>query len=51
MRQRQLIRQRFPKAIAEALESTAWWDWDHDTLTERMPEFKDLRSVLAKYAV
>jgi phosphonate metabolism protein (transferase hexapeptide repeat family) len=45
-----LIRQRFPKAIALALESTAWWDWDHDTLTERMPEFKDLRSFLAKYA-
>jgi len=45
-----LIRQRFPKAIAQALEATAWWDWDHDTLTERMPEFKDLRSFLAKYA-
>jgi serine acetyltransferase len=41
-----LIRQRFPKA----LESTAWWDSDHDTLTERMPEFKDLRSFLTKYA-
>jgi carbonic anhydrase/acetyltransferase-like protein (isoleucine patch superfamily) len=45
-----VIRQRFPKAIAQALESTAWWHWDHDTLTERMPEFKDLRSFLAKYA-
>jgi serine acetyltransferase len=46
-----LIRQRFPKDIAQALEATAWWDWDHNTLTERMPEFKDLRSFLAKYAV
>lgn len=45
-----VIRQRFPKAIAEALEATAWWDWDHDTLTERMPEFKDLRGFLDKYA-
>lgn len=45
-----VIRQRFPQAIAEALEATAWWDWDHDTLTERMPEFKDLRGFLAKYA-
>lgn len=44
-----LIRQRFSRAIAEALEATAWWDWDHDTLTQRMPEFKDLRSFLAKY--
>ena len=45
-----VIRQRFPRAISEALEATAWWDWDHDTLTERMPEFKDLRDFLAKYA-
>ena len=45
-----VIRQRFPKAIAQALEATAWWDWDHETLTQRMPEFKDLRSFLAKYA-
>lgn len=45
-----VIRQRFPRAIAEALEATAWWDWDHDTLTERMPDFRDLRGFLAKYA-
>jgi phosphonate metabolism protein (transferase hexapeptide repeat family) len=45
-----VIRQRFPRAIAQALEATAWWDWDHDTLTERLPEFKDLRGFLAKYA-
>ena len=45
-----VIRQRFPRAIAEALEATAWWDWDHETLTERLPEFKDLRTFLARYA-
>ena len=45
-----VIRQRFPRAISQALEATAWWDWDHDTLTERLPEFKNLRSFLAKYA-
>jgi len=45
-----VIRQRFPRAIAQALEATAWWDWDHDTLTERMPDFKDMRCFLAKYA-
>ncbi len=45
-----IIRYRFPPAIAQALEATAWWDWDHATLTERLPEFKDLRSFLAKYA-
>jgi phosphonate metabolism protein (transferase hexapeptide repeat family) len=45
-----VIRQRFPRAIAEAIEATAWWDWDHDTLTERMADFRDLRVFLAKYA-
>ena len=45
-----VIRQRFPRAIAEALEATAWWDWDHDTLTERMADFRDIRTFLARYA-
>lgn len=45
-----LIRYRFPRAIAEGLDSTAWWDWDHATLKDRMPEFRDLRGFLAKYA-
>jgi phosphonate metabolism protein (transferase hexapeptide repeat family) len=45
-----VLRQRFPRAIAQALEATAWWDWDHATLTERLPDFRDLRTFLAKYA-
>jgi phosphonate metabolism protein (transferase hexapeptide repeat family) len=45
-----VIRQRFPRAVAEGLEATAWWDWDHDTLKERLPEFKDMRAFLGKYA-
>jgi len=44
------IRWRFPPAIAQAIESTGWWDWDHATLQERLPDFKDLRTFLAKYA-
>jgi phosphonate metabolism protein (transferase hexapeptide repeat family) len=44
------IRWRFAPAIAAALESTGWWDWDHATLRERMPDFKDMRTFLAKYA-
>jgi carbonic anhydrase/acetyltransferase-like protein (isoleucine patch superfamily) len=45
-----VIRHRFPRAIADAIEATTWWDWDHDILTERLPEFCDLRAFLAKYA-
>lgn len=45
-----VIRQRFPTSIAAAIEATAWWDWDHATLTRRMDDFCDLRGFLAKYA-
>jgi phosphonate metabolism protein (transferase hexapeptide repeat family) len=45
-----VIRYRFPRSIAQALEATAWWDWDHETLAERRHELKDLRTFLAKYA-
>jgi len=45
-----VLRQRFPRAIAAAIESTAWWDWGHNTLSERMDGFCDLRRFLARYA-
>ena len=45
-----VLRQRFTKSIASAIESTAWWDWDHDTLAERMDDFCDLRRFLSRYA-
>jgi hypothetical protein len=44
------IRWRFAPAIAQALESTAWWDWDHETLGQRLPDFNDVRVFLDKYA-
>lgn len=44
-----VIRMRFPKDIADALMATAWWDWDHDTLAERLADFSDLRQFLHRY--
>jgi hypothetical protein len=44
-----VIRRRFAKDIAQALEATAWWDWSHEQLTERMADFSDLRRFLALY--
>lgn len=44
------IRMRFARDIADALIATAWWDWDHDTLARRLPEFSDLRQFLHRYA-
>jgi len=44
-----VLRMRFPRDIAQALEATAWWDWDHQTLVERLPDFLDLRRFLRRY--
>lgn len=44
------LRSRFPKAIAEAVEAVAWWDWDHATLAARLDDLRDMRRFLAKYA-
>lgn len=44
-----VLRMRFPKDIAQALEATAWWDWDHETLAIRLVDFYDVRNFLAKY--
>jgi phosphonate metabolism protein (transferase hexapeptide repeat family) len=38
-----ILRMRFSKHIATAIEETAWWDWDHDTLRQRVDDFCDLR--------
>ena len=44
------IGRRFPPEIAERLEATAWWEWDHETLDERLAAFRDLDAFLEAYA-
>lgn len=44
------LRKRFPDAVAAALEKTGWWDWSHETLKQRLEDFRDLRHFLEKYA-
>ncbi len=36
------IRERFPRKAAEDLQKLAWWDWDHATLREALPDFRSL---------
>lgn len=43
------IRQRFNRAIAEAIEAIAWWDWEHERLREYLDDFKDLRRFLDRH--
>jgi phosphonate metabolism protein (transferase hexapeptide repeat family) len=37
-----VVRMRQPAPIAERLVRLAWWDWDHDTLRRRLPDFRSL---------
>ncbi|MFO7729050.1 MAG: acetyltransferase [Desulfonatronovibrio sp.] len=45
-----VLRKRFPDSISSALEKTAWWDWSHQTLKERLDDFRDLQTFLEQYA-
>ncbi len=44
-----VIRYRFPKWAVEQLLKIGWWDWDHETLKKRLPEFRDIRTFLSTY--
>ena len=46
------IRKRFDTPIADRLLELAWWDWPHEVLRERLPDFRSLpiEAFLEKYA-
>ncbi|MEC9461809.1 MAG: acetyltransferase, partial [Pseudomonadota bacterium] len=47
-----LIRERFPKSVAERMQALAWWDWDHDRLFLALEDFRhmDAEQFIEKYA-
>lgn len=45
-----ILRRRFPRAVADALQKTRCWDWTHEMLRQRIDDFKGLRVFLDKYA-
>jgi hypothetical protein len=47
-----LIRERFPKPVAERMQALAWWDWDHDRLFAALDDFRhmDVEDFLQKHA-
>jgi hypothetical protein len=44
------VRRRFAPETAARLEATEWWHWEHETLRERLADFRDLETFLSKYA-
>lgn len=47
-----LIRERFPRPVAERMQALAWWDWDHDRLFGALDDFRHLEAeeFVQKYA-
>ena len=45
------IKRRFSEQIADRLARLAWWDWDHETLRQALPDFRkrDIEDFLDKY--
>ncbi|MEA9389666.1 DapH/DapD/GlmU-related protein [Acerihabitans sp. TG2] len=43
------IGQRFSDAMIERIERSQWWHWDHDTLQQRMADFRDMPTFAARY--
>ncbi|MUV88512.1 acetyltransferase [Halapricum sp. CBA1109] len=44
------IRRRFPADVAARIEATEWWEWDHETLADRLESFRDLETFLDRHA-
>jgi phosphonate metabolism protein (transferase hexapeptide repeat family) len=44
------LRDRFPRAVAERIAATAWWDWPRELLEARLEDLCDLDRFLEKYA-
>jgi carbonic anhydrase/acetyltransferase-like protein (isoleucine patch superfamily) len=43
------IRTRFPKQIYKKLDKICWWDWDHETIRQRLDDFYDIRRFINLY--
>jgi hypothetical protein len=46
------IRRRFEQNVAERLVELAWWDWNHESLRQALPDFRRLavEAFIEKYS-
>jgi phosphonate metabolism protein (transferase hexapeptide repeat family) len=43
------IKMRFPDDLIERIERSQWWDWEHETIGERLLDFRDMDAFVRKY--
>ncbi|MFM1652176.1 DapH/DapD/GlmU-related protein [Brevibacillus sp. B_LB10_24] len=45
-----LIKERFPREVADKLLQIAWWEWPREVLEQRFYELNDMESFIRKYS-
>ena len=43
------INMRFSDDLVAKIEQLKWWDWDHQIIKERLPDFRDMDAFVRKY--
>jgi len=43
------IKMRFPDDLIIKIEQLGWWDWDHQSIKERLLDFRDMEAFVRKY--
>jgi len=43
------IKRRFDEETIRGIQSTRWWDWDHETLGARLEDFKNIPEFIRLY--
>lgn len=44
-----LMKWRFSQDLIARIEQCRWWDWDHETLKARLPDFRHMDQFIEKY--
>jgi serine acetyltransferase len=44
-----MINKRFSEDLIERIETIKWWDWDHRTIKESLPDFRNKEDFIRKY--
>lgn len=43
------IKMRFSNELIEKIEKSEWWNWNHQTIKERLSDFRDMETFVRKY--
>ena len=43
------IKMRFSDELIAKIEQSRWWDWGHQIIKERIPDFRDMEAFVRKY--